>query len=239
VGWAIMMVFGAAYRLLPMLLPAAMPSGWRPVASALLLEGGVVGLAISFEGGVGGSGLVLSAAAVTAAFVIFAGQVVWMLRHRRPRAAGLPRPDLGLVHVAQALAYALAALTIGLVLAVADLEPASRLRLVPVYGVFGLLGFLAQMVIGVELRLLPLYGWLRRYAAAGAGEPPPPPYTAASRRLQIATLGSWTLGVPLLATALYLERATLLAVAAWLLLLATVASAWQGLRCARLGMERV
>lgn len=44
IGWASMMVVGVAYRLLPMVLPAAMPSGPRLWISAVLLEAGVTAL---------------------------------------------------------------------------------------------------------------------------------------------------------------------------------------------------
>ena len=44
IGWASMMVVGIAYRLLPMVLPAAMPDGPTLWISALLLETGIAGL---------------------------------------------------------------------------------------------------------------------------------------------------------------------------------------------------
>ena len=43
-GWGTMMVVGAGYRILPMILPAAMPRGLWAYASAVVLECGVVGL---------------------------------------------------------------------------------------------------------------------------------------------------------------------------------------------------
>src|SRR4051812_8794198 len=46
-GWATMMVIGVAYRLLPMVLPAAMPSGPRLWLSVVLLQTGVSGLFVS------------------------------------------------------------------------------------------------------------------------------------------------------------------------------------------------
>src|SRR5580765_3804509 len=46
-GWATMMVIGVAYRLLPMTLPAAMPSGPRLWLSVTLLQTGVTGLFVT------------------------------------------------------------------------------------------------------------------------------------------------------------------------------------------------
>ena len=43
-GWATLMVIGVGYRLLPMVLPSAMPEGPRVIASLVLVQLGVVGL---------------------------------------------------------------------------------------------------------------------------------------------------------------------------------------------------
>jgi cbb3-type cytochrome oxidase subunit 1 len=47
VGWPVMMVVGLGYRLLPMILPAAAPSGRTIYVSVILLEIGVAGLFVS------------------------------------------------------------------------------------------------------------------------------------------------------------------------------------------------
>ncbi len=47
IGWASMMVVGVAYRLLPMVLPAAMPNGPRLWISAVLLQTGISGLVVA------------------------------------------------------------------------------------------------------------------------------------------------------------------------------------------------
>ena len=41
------------------------------------------------------------------------------------------------------------------------------------YGVFGLVGFLAQMVVGMEGRLLPIFAWYWAYANTGYKGPVP------------------------------------------------------------------
>lgn len=43
-GWATLMVIGVGYRLLPMVLPSAIPEGPRVIASLVLVQHGVVGL---------------------------------------------------------------------------------------------------------------------------------------------------------------------------------------------------
>lgn len=218
-GWALMIVMGAGYRLLPMLLPAAMPDRASLWASALLLETGVLGLA---------AGLVLRrpwagafAVVAVAGIVSFLREVAWMARNPRPAPRDLRRPDLGVLHVAQALGYLL--LSAGLGLALAFSPPGAwKMPAALVYGVLGLVGFLAQMVIGVNDRLLPLFSWLTAYAGDAFRTVPPSPHATPSRALQRWTLALWSAGVPLLAAGLALDRMAWVAGAGWLLLAAVL-----------------
>ncbi|HEX3529160.1 MAG TPA: hypothetical protein VH988_19045 [Thermoanaerobaculia bacterium] len=115
-GWATMMVMGTGYRLLPMLLPSAMPEGKGVWATALLLEAGAAGLFVSF---VLRSGAVALFAVVTAAaLVLFFRQVLWMRRHPRPAPRALRRPDYGVLHSFAALGSLALALLLGLCLAI-------------------------------------------------------------------------------------------------------------------------
>jgi len=202
-----------------MLLPAAMPDRRSLWASALLLEAGVLGLF---------AGLVARRAWAGAfAFLVVAGiaaflrEVLWMARHPRPAPQRLRRPDLGVLHVAQALGYLLLAAGLGLALVLAP-PAAWKVPAILVYGVLGLVGFLAQMVIGVNARLLPLFSWLTAYAGSGFQTVPPSPHDMPSRALQRWTLGLWSAGVPLLAAGLARDRTTWLTAAGLALLAAVV-----------------
>jgi len=221
-GWATMMVMGTGYRLLPMLLPSAMPEGKGVWATALLLEAGAVGLFVSF---VLRSGAVALFAVVTAAaLVLFFRQVLWMRRHPRPAPRALRRPDYGVLHSFAALGYLALALLLGLCLAITP--PGEwKLRAALVYGVFGLVGFLAQMVVGVSLRLLPLYAWLRAAERADFPAQPPSPHSLPARPLQAVGLALWTLGVPLLAAGFALDRPPLVSTGAAALFVAVVLGA--------------
>ena len=50
-GWGAMMVMGAGYRLLPMMLPSALPGGRGPIAATVLTETGVGLLVLARLGG--------------------------------------------------------------------------------------------------------------------------------------------------------------------------------------------
>lgn len=216
-GWATMMVVGIGYRLLPMFIPAALPRGRLPLASVILLQVGVTGLAI---------GLVMQApwtplfgAVSVAAVAMFLGLMASRLQHRRPSPRGLVRPDLTFGHGALALSNLLIAAILGSALLVLP-AGATSLRVAAAYGVFALLGFLAQLIVGVGGRLFPLVAWMQSHVRSGFVEPDFTQYQLVDRRLQIAGLIGWAVAVPLLAAGVVLPSTTLVRFAASLLLLA-------------------
>ncbi|HEX2465283.1 MAG TPA: hypothetical protein VHR17_11735, partial [Thermoanaerobaculia bacterium] len=136
-GWATMTIFGSAQRLLPMLLPSALPPPSATWASAVLLETGAAGLVWRFLAG--GAGVQWFAVIAAVAVICFLGLVAWMLRHRRRPGPGLPPFDSTRLYALQALLYLAAATGIGVTLAFAPRSVAS-LRLAKVYAVCGLYG---------------------------------------------------------------------------------------------------
>jgi len=221
-GFGTLMVMGAGYRLLPMILPAAMTRGRGPLVSALFVEAGVLGLAASFFlGGRGRAGFALVSAA---GVFLFLAHVVAMLRDARPAPPERPRPDLPRAQALVALACLALATLCGLALVlVPALDASSPLGLA--YGALALVGFLAQMVVAVQQRLLPLAAWLWAFAGAGYRELPPSLHHAPGRAWPVLAFAGWTLGVPLLAAGLALEWLPGLRVGAALLLAGTTAHA--------------
>ena len=134
-----------------MILPAAMPSGPRLWISAVLLQAGVSGLFATLL--LRGPLAWVFALTIVAGFTAFAWQVVWMLRRLCPRPPGLPRADPAMMHAGAAFASLGIASVLGLWLAMAE-ESSATLRVAMAYGVFGLVGFLAQVIVGMEGRLL-------------------------------------------------------------------------------------
>jgi hypothetical protein len=219
IGWASMMVVGVAYRLLPMVLPAEMPSGARLWISAACLQIGVSGLFVT---------LLLRhplvwafALIVVAGFGAFLSQVLWMLRHRRTKPPGLRTPDPAVLHAAASFASLAIALVLGVWLSIAAAS-ALTLRIAMAYGVFGLVGFLAQLVVGMEGRLLPLFAWYWASANTGYKGPVPSPHDMAWRGGQQIVFVLWLVGVPALAGGLAFDAVPVVAAAAWCLLAATL-----------------
>jgi hypothetical protein len=219
VGWASMMVVGVAYRLLPMVLPAQMPKGGGLWVSAVLLEIGTAGLFVTLL--LRSSAIWVFALTVIGGLGAFLSQVIWMLRHRRTPPPGRPTPDPAVLHAGAALVSLAIAATIGVWLAALDVSE-TTLRLAMAYGVFGLVGFLGQMVIGMEGRLLPLFAWYWAYANTGYRGPVTPPHAMGSNGVQMLVFVLWLFGVPWLAGGLSLDAVLFVRAGAWCLLGATL-----------------
>jgi hypothetical protein len=219
IGWGAMMVFGVAYRLLPMVLPAEMPRG-RPLwASAVLLQVGATGLAGALLLRSRATGLF--APVVAAGIAVFMGQAVMMVRRPRPKPPALARPDPAVLHAASSLACLCLATAFGLWLSIAPVSERS-LRVAAAYGVLGLVGFLSQIVVGMEGRLLPLFAWYWTFANVDGRAPVPSPHDMPWRPAQYIVFGLWTMAVPSLAGGLAFDALFLVRAGAWSLLAATV-----------------
>jgi hypothetical protein len=99
------------------------------------------------------------------------------------------------------------------------------LRLAIAYGVFGLVGFLAQMVVGMQARLVPLFVWYLALADSGFKGPVVPPYAMPIRSLQHVTVTVWAFAIPSIAVGFALNAILLLSTGAWTLLAGVVLSA--------------
>ncbi len=219
IGWASMMGVGVAYRLLPMVLPAQMPVGRRLWISAVLLEVGVLGL---FTTLLLRSRFVWAfALTIVAGFAMFLSQVVWMVRRPRPRPPGLRTPDPAVLHAGASFASLAIASMLGMWLALAEPSPWA-LRIAMAYGVFGLVGFLAQLVVGMEGRLLPIFAWYWAFANTNFKGPVPSPHDMAWRPVQELVFVLWLFGVPSLAGGLAFDAVPFARAAAWSLLIATL-----------------
>ena len=225
-GWAVMMIIGVSYRLVPMFLPAAMPSGPGLLWSAVLLEGGTLGIA--------GTMLVSESPApwvllVIAAIVVFSLQVRRILGERRPRPREMEGQDWSTWQTHVALFYMVVASAIGMSLA---------LGIVPVsmtwaYGVAGLVGFVAQMIVGIQGRLLPLHAWYRAMSQRDGAPPQRSAHRLTSNSATLTILLAWALAIPLLTAGLTAQHHVAIASASTLLLASTLLQGWHMAAVAR------
>jgi hypothetical protein len=213
-GWATMMVVGVGYRLLPMIFPSKIPSGRSIYASAVLLESGVLGLFTTLL--LRAAWTIVFGVTIVAGLAVFLAHVVWMRRHLAAKPPGVQRIQFGVLHAASAAVSLVVAAAMGLTLIVVPVSPRS-LQLAAAYGVLGLVGFLAQMVVAMEARLLPMVTWFWAYEASRYKVPPPSPHGMRDRILQAVVFGAWSVGVPALAMGMWAVSARLVSVGAWAL----------------------
>lgn len=220
-GWVIMMIFGVAYRLIPMVVPTAMPTGPTLAISAVLLQVGTLGLSGSLAVG---WDVRLWVLIVIAAFASFFAHVYRMLRRRRPPAVELPTPDWSTCHTGLALFYGLVAAGLGTWLTFGS----APLAVGWVYGAAGLLGFVSQMVVGIQGRLFPLQAWFRAMVQNEGVPPARSSHALVDSRLALTVFLLWLPGLPLLIAGIADQQAHLVATGAALLFGGTLANAWHG-----------
>jgi hypothetical protein len=201
VGWATMMVVGLAYRLIPMMLPAAMPTGPRLALSAVLIEAGLTLLVVTLLADAAWTAV--AAVLILAGLVSFATQMRRSVSKRMPRPPALPARDWSTWQAHAALLWLAVAVLVGGALSI-GVGPGNRLTWMWIYGVAGLLGFLGQIVAGIQGRLVPFYAWYRAFAALG-GPPAQAANALPSAAFARVIFLAWTAGLPPLAAGLAFE----------------------------------
>ena len=214
IGWATMMVVGLSYRLIPMILPAAMPTGRSLAASAVLIETGLAVLTVTLLSG--WPFVWTGALLILAGLASFVAQIRQTVGRRMPRPPALPSRDWSTWQTHAAFLWLLIAAALGTILST-GVGAGHRLTLMWIYGVAGLMGFLAPIVTGMQGRLVPLYAW---YRALAAKDSPPErsanslPHASFARAIFLL----WTPGLPLLAVGLPSENQLAIRLAALSLL---------------------
>lgn len=195
IGWPMMMVVGLAYRLVPMFLPAKMPTGPGLALSAILLELGIIVIVATLL--TGSAWLPAGAALIAVGLASFVWNMRAAVKHKLPRPPALPKRDWSTWQTHVAIAWLVVTAVLGMVLTLPS--PDARIGVAWVYGVAGLVGFVSQVVVGIQGRLVPMYAYYRAMSALG-GKPP----ARAANQLPTAAFARpifllWTIGVPWLA----------------------------------------
>jgi len=195
IGFPMMMVVGLAYRLVPMFLPARMPHGAGLALSAVGLELGLVVIVVTLL--TGSTWLPAGTGLVCLGIASFVWHMRVVVKQKLPRPPALPSRDWSTWQTHVAIAWLFVTVILGVVLTFHSAW--SYVGLAWIYGVAGLVGFLAQIVVGIQGRLVPLYAYYRVMAAQG-GRPPARaanelPRPAFARPIFLL----WSVGVPWLA----------------------------------------
>jgi len=215
-GWVTMIIFGVAYRLIPMFSLAPDPDERMPNRQFWTFTAGVAGLYPTI---LLGSRLQVLFALVTAAGIgLFVHQVARIARARKK-----PVLDWGVRTALTALGYLVVLVPVGLAFAaglIPEGEFASRLAFA--YGFLGLVGWVSLTIIGMMHKIVPFLVWFHRYSDLVGKEPVPALHQLYSEVWQ--RRGYWLLHAGILGTA-----AGLLAASPWILrggLAVLAAAAW-------------
>jgi hypothetical protein len=221
VGFVLMLVMGLAWRLLPMALPSRVPPPCVIGLSAALTEAGLVLLVLALVWQHGSSSI--AAWLIAGGLATFIGSGIWMFRHRVRAPAARPSGDpVGRI-IATALLSLAIAVALGLVLSRTEWPPPTALALG--YGLTALVGGIGLLIVGMQIRLLPMDAWQRARAAAGV----PPAWSAHARvdaGLARGTWICWLAGLLAIAAGVAAEWPPAIAAGAWLLSSACAFSLW-------------
>jgi hypothetical protein len=156
-GFFGLLIMGVAYRLLEMFLLAYVDA-WRPGWIALALTNAALGLLVaSFLLG----SRLFHLAAIGAGAVGIAAFLVQIRRMVRARARRALDPAFR--HTQMSLLYLVLAALTGAALVLVPMSAGVRDRLVLVYGVLALPGFIGSIVIGQLHKILPFLVWFHRF----------------------------------------------------------------------------
>jgi hypothetical protein len=224
VGWATMMFVGLAYRLIPMIVPTAMPKGASIASSAILIESGLALLVNSLMAG--SAWTAAGALLIVAGLVSFVMHVRLALKDKLPPPAALPRPDYATWQTHVALLWLVTAAALGLLLSLGG-TGGWRVTAGWWYGAAGLIGFLAQVIAGMQGRLVPMYAWYGAFEARGHTPPPIAAHALASHSVARWIFITWAAGVPALALGLAAEWPAVIVTGSLTMLAGVILNAWQ------------
>lgn len=195
IGWALMLAFGVAYRLLPMFLPAEPARGRMPWVSGILLETGTLGLflALLFQSGT----VLIFAIVIAAGIVIFLGLAVHTALRLKPAPPPAPpKPDFAMLHLLLSFVCLALCVAAGIMLTRGAADE-KTLRLATAYGFTALVGFLGQMIVGMRAKILSVFTWYHVFTKQQSTQDLPRPVHMPVRIFQGFTFALWTAGLPL------------------------------------------
>jgi cbb3-type cytochrome oxidase subunit 1 len=215
-GWATMIIFGVAYRLIPMFALAADPDERLPTWQFWIFTAGTAGL---YPAVLLGSRLQLLFGLLAAGGIgLFVHQVAQIAHGGRK-----PVLDWGVRTALTAVAYLAALVPVGLAFA-AGLVPEGEIgaRLAFAYGFLGLVGWVSLTIIGMTHKIVPFLVWFHRYSDLVGTQPVPALHQLYSEAWQ--RRGFWLLHAGILGTAVGLLAASPWGIRGGLAILA--AGAW-------------
>lgn len=204
IGWASMLVFGVAYRLLSMFVPGEPVKGYWPWISGACMETGVIVLFFTL--------LKQSSWSFAAAILICIGIGMFLVlaagifTRRKPAPPPEPRkPDFAILQAVFSFLCLAFAAVIGIFLTRLPATQ-STLQLALAYGILALVGFLSQMIVAMKPRILSILAWYYDFRNHDYQPAIPRVLDRTVRIFQGFTFFLWLAGMPLIAAGILLSN---------------------------------
>lgn len=183
-GWFTLTIIAVGYRLIPMFtLSHGYPENWqRPVA--FLTTAGITTSATAVIFGTTGFRLLAAALPLAAGLLLFAADLVRIIKHRRRRRLELVTQFT----VASASAMVLAVVLAAILLIAPEVFPASPAAAATAAAYLFVMGWVSLIIIGQLYKVVPFLIWLHRYADRAGKESVP-----LVSDLYSPELGKWSL----------------------------------------------
>ncbi len=152
-GWVTMVIFGALYQLIPVIMEAKLYSEKLAVASFILLGLGAICLSYSFWNFDRGAEMYFSAVFIIISVILFVINII--ATSLKATKSSIERTFI-VTAVCWLLFTVLAGLTLAINLAHPFLKP-PQVALIKLHAHAGIIGWFFQLIIGVSSRLLPMF----------------------------------------------------------------------------------
>ncbi|HSE39260.1 MAG TPA: hypothetical protein VLH08_00725 [Acidobacteriota bacterium] len=199
IGWVLFMIFGFAYRLIPMFVPGAPAMGTWPWISGILMETGVLTMFLFIL--LKPEWMSGSAISILIGILIFLVQVLRTIVKRKPvPPPEPPLPDYSILHVLLSFLWLICSAVAGVILLNSFNEHTMRLSIM--YGFAALVCSMSQIIIGMRPKLLSIFTWYHVFAKQKSTENLPRPIDMGDRYLQAIAFVLWTISTILFAISL-------------------------------------
>lgn len=152
-GWITMIIFGALYQLLPVIMEVKLYSEPFAIASFIMLGMGTILLAFAFWQFSFGAILFVGATFVVLAVVLFVANVLFTARSSTKKV-------IERTFIVTSAIWLLFTVLAGLTLAINQVYPflkTSQIELLKLHAHAGIVGWFMQLIIGVSSKLLPMF----------------------------------------------------------------------------------
>jgi cbb3-type cytochrome oxidase subunit 1 len=152
-GWITMIIFGALYQLLPVIMEVKLYSEPFAIASFIMLGMGTILLAFAFWIFSFGAIMFVGATFIVLAVVLFVANVLFTARSSTKKA-------IERTFIVTSVIWLLFTVLAGLTLAINQVHPflkTSQIELLKLHAHAGIVGWFIQLIIGVSSKLLPMF----------------------------------------------------------------------------------